>query len=108
VIRKESVIMAEGLLSNVELAQKIEEHISLKSQIDVLEYKLKEVQKALKEDMDRREESKYEFKVDDRAYKISYSKYMKKSFQSKLFQEEHPKLYNKYLTESMSSRFSCS
>ena len=86
------------------LAKKIQERAELKEQIDVLEYKLKELEEEFKTDMSKRDGDKYEFEFDGVKHSISYKVFDMNKFDSKAFKEDNPEMYEKYKRPVPSSR----
>jgi predicted phage-related endonuclease len=86
------------------LAKKIKERADLKEQIDVLEYKLKQLEEEFKKDMSSRDGDKYEFEFEGEKHSISYKVFDQNKFDSKAFKEDHPDMYESYKRPVPSSR----
>lgn len=92
------------MFKNETLAKKIDERAALKDQMDVLEFKLKQLEKELKDDMTERGKEVYEFEFNGTKHKISYKVSTQERFDSKKFKEDHPDIYAKYTKTSPMSR----
>ena len=95
------------MFKNETLAKKIEERKALKDQIDVLEFKLKNLETELKEDMKERESEVYEFEFDGSKHKITCKTVVQNRFDSTRFKEECPDIYNSFTKEVVINKLTC-
>jgi predicted phage-related endonuclease len=92
------------MYKNETLAKKIAEREDLKDKIDVLKYKMEQLDTEFKDDITERGVDTYEFEFDGVHHKISYKVSTMERFDTKRFKEEKPEEYVKYIKVSPTSR----
>ena len=95
------------MFKNDTIEKKLAELAKLKDQQDTVEYKIEQLKKELKGDLEERGVEEYTFEGSDGVkHSLSNKTYSKQGFDSTRFKEDHPKLYAKYCTTSAYTRFS--
>lgn len=95
------------MFKNDTIEKKLAELAKLKDQKDTIEYKVKNLQKELKDDLLERGVEEYEFEGSDGIqHKVSNKPYDSSKFDTTRFKEDHPKLFQKYCVVSTATRFS--
>lgn len=103
-------------MRNETLAKVLDERAEIKNQMDILAAKLKDLESAVKEDMDKRiakatekgvdqkTAETYEFDAGETHYKVTYHYYEENRFNTDAFKKENPEMYEHYCVKSQKTR----